>query len=231
MSSLLDLYSPERMARLPKPTQFKGWLTGVGSRETPESICHLMRMFAAVTYSLGYRWRSGGAKGADEAFEQGVLGHPHYQPGTCLDDVTLQVFLPWNGYKPDPNSEERKYQDYAKGYIDATKLSAYPQAQEMVPYYHPLGDRIRDPERRGIFGMHARNMFQPLGPDLLSPSRHVYLYAKPSPDARFVSGGTRTAHFVASQNKLPITNFYFDESRNRIAEFLRGYALKNLVTP
>jgi hypothetical protein len=190
-----------------------------------------MRIFAAVTYSLGYRWRSGGAKGADEAFERGVLEHPHYRPGTCLEDLTLQIFLPWNGYKPDPKVEDRKYQDFAKGYIDATKLPAYRQAQEMAPYYHPLGDRLRDPERRGIFGMHARNMFQPLGPDLQSPSRHVYLYATPTADGKHVNGGTRTAHFVAVNNKVPVTNFYFDESRNRIVEFLREYALKNLVAP
>ena len=45
---------------------------GIGSRETPRSILDLMTMIAIKLESLGYTLRSGGAIGADSAFESGV---------------------------------------------------------------------------------------------------------------------------------------------------------------
>lgn len=47
--------------------------TGVGSRNTPQNILDMMTLMARVLESKGYVLRSGGAKGADSAFEQGVL--------------------------------------------------------------------------------------------------------------------------------------------------------------
>jgi len=48
--------------------------TGVGSRKTPVSILKLMTRFAQCQYDQGYTLRSGGAKGADQAFERGAQG-------------------------------------------------------------------------------------------------------------------------------------------------------------
>lgn len=45
---------------------------GVGSRETPEDVCKTMRNLAIVLWKKGYTLRSGGAKGADTAFELGA---------------------------------------------------------------------------------------------------------------------------------------------------------------
>lgn len=227
MPSVAALYSPDAWAKLPKPTVFKGWLTGVGSRETPEDILLIMRLFAAVTYSMGYGWRSGGADKADEAFEQGVLTHPQYQRGTCLDDLGLEIYLPWNGFEPIPGEPVKKYQDFTKGYIDSSKLAAWPEAQEMATFIHPMGDRIR--VRRGVFALHTRNMFQPLGRDLRTPSKCVYLFAKPTKDGKHVEGGTRSAHSLATYHRIPTVNFYHDEPRIRTVEFLRDFALKHLA--
>jgi len=44
---------------------------GIGSRETPENILSLMKECGAYLSSLGYILRSGGAKGADLAFQKG----------------------------------------------------------------------------------------------------------------------------------------------------------------
>jgi len=46
--------------------------TGVGSRETPESVLRLMKKIAIKLSELGYCLRSGGADGADSAFEAGA---------------------------------------------------------------------------------------------------------------------------------------------------------------
>jgi len=47
------------------------WYAGFGSRETPRDVCDLMTGVAKVLRSKGMRCRSGGAKGADKAFEKG----------------------------------------------------------------------------------------------------------------------------------------------------------------
>lgn len=46
------------------------YYAGIGSRETPENILLLMQAFGKF-YSKDYILRSGGAKGADSAFERG----------------------------------------------------------------------------------------------------------------------------------------------------------------
>lgn len=45
---------------------------GIGSRETPKNICDIMTQVAIKLDSLGFILRSGGAKGADQAFEKGA---------------------------------------------------------------------------------------------------------------------------------------------------------------
>lgn len=57
------------------------WYAGIGSRETPRGMCRALEMFARRAHMAGYRCRSGGAVGADAAFESGdpdtlVIG-PH----------------------------------------------------------------------------------------------------------------------------------------------------------
>lgn len=46
--------------------------TGVGSRNTPDEILRLMAKIAANLSSLGYKLRTGDAKGADHAFRFGA---------------------------------------------------------------------------------------------------------------------------------------------------------------
>lgn len=45
---------------------------GIGSRGTPTSILNTMRRIAAYLETLGYTLNSGGARGADSAFESGA---------------------------------------------------------------------------------------------------------------------------------------------------------------
>lgn len=47
------------------------YYAGIGSRETPKDICDLMTKLADNLAKLGWILRSGGAKGADLAFERG----------------------------------------------------------------------------------------------------------------------------------------------------------------
>ena len=58
---------------------------GIGARATPAPVLAEMREIAAALSRAGWRVRSGGADGADRAFEQG--GGP-----------SAEVFLPWPGF-------------------------------------------------------------------------------------------------------------------------------------
>jgi hypothetical protein len=60
--------------------------TGVGSRKTPESVLSLFTQWAKELNDLGYTLRSGGAAGADSAFEMGA------------SDKRKEIYLPWRGF-------------------------------------------------------------------------------------------------------------------------------------
>lgn len=60
---------------------------GIGSRETPDDILHLMTGFAGLAEEHGWTLRSGGADGADTAFENGVKHRIH-----------KEIYLPWGGF-------------------------------------------------------------------------------------------------------------------------------------
>jgi hypothetical protein len=57
---------------------------GVGSRETPDYICRVFTYISQELCGRGYTLRSGGADGADLAFENGA----RYK----------QIWLPWTGF-------------------------------------------------------------------------------------------------------------------------------------
>ena len=57
---------------------------GIGSRECPPDVCATMSTIASRLDKLGYRLRSGGADGADTAFERGA--------------TNKEIFLPWDGF-------------------------------------------------------------------------------------------------------------------------------------
>lgn len=62
-----------------------GWYTGVGSRKTPPDVLEVMTAIARVCRDIGLTLRSGGAEGADLAFEKGA-------DGRC------EIYLPWPGF-------------------------------------------------------------------------------------------------------------------------------------
>lgn len=72
------------------PDVFPPWLVrpgpyaGIGARATPAPILGMMRRLARALDARGFTLRSGGATGADSAFEAGADG--------------AEVFLPWRGF-------------------------------------------------------------------------------------------------------------------------------------
>ena len=63
---------------------------GIGSRHTPPEILRLMERMALILSGAGYTLNSGGAKGADSAFENGALRKQIFYPFDA-DDETRNI--------------------------------------------------------------------------------------------------------------------------------------------
>jgi hypothetical protein len=61
------------------------YYAGIGSRETPAQVCRLMTHIAVRLYQKGWTCRTGGADGADTAFENGA-------------SPKVELYLPWPGF-------------------------------------------------------------------------------------------------------------------------------------
>jgi hypothetical protein len=60
---------------------------GIGSRQTPASVCRQMTAIAQQLASLGWVLRSGGAVGADVAFEEGAEEKEIYRGSDATDEA------------------------------------------------------------------------------------------------------------------------------------------------
>ena len=71
--------------------------SGIGSRETPDFYLLVMERLATIFEKLGYAMRSGGARGADKAFEKGVKEEKNqhiYNPFIDLGKFINYPFIP-----------------------------------------------------------------------------------------------------------------------------------------
>ena len=154
---------------------------GVGSRQTPVDILCLMKSIATRLAATGYVLRSGGAAGADRAFQSGA--------GRSCEIFRAQ---------------------------DATT-----EAAEIARQFHPAWHRCGDFAK----ALHARNAFQVLGRDLISPVKFVICW---TPDGAIShagrsirTGGTGTAISIASANSIPVFNLQRPEHLARLLDFVK----------
>lgn len=124
------------------------YYAGIGSRETPKHIQEYLYNLAAFLASKGIVLRSGGAQGADKAFEIGcdkVNGHK-------------EIYLPWANFEGSTSN------------LIVSNSKAYEIAEQFHPYWHNLKD--------GAKKLQARNSHQVLGLDLETPSQFVICWTK-----------------------------------------------------
>lgn len=89
---------------------------GIGSRETPTDVCNTMTEMARKLDHLGLVLFSGGADGADEAFEKGAMNKI--------------IFLPWNGFN---NKRKDGKQYIVPNYEESFVEKYHPNAQYLKP--------------------------------------------------------------------------------------------------
>jgi hypothetical protein len=152
---------------------------GIGSRETPSEVQNVMRALASKMERDNWLLRSGGARGADDAFEAGVSNPAH-----------RAIFLPgrgFNGRVAGPG-----------GYYDSTRLPGWQQALETVNRYHPAPGRLSEFARN----LMARNAMQVMGPNLDRPADRIVAWTP----GGAVIGGTGQALRMASDLGIEIRN-------------------------
>lgn len=150
--------------------------SGVGSQSTPADVGYAMTEIASILELDGYILRSGGARGADTFFENGVS-----------DDKNKEIYIIEKGYK---GSTSPFY-----GVCDA----AIAIAKKIHPAWDAPGMRYNN--GRGQL-LHARNVYQVLGKTMDSPSRFLICWT----EGGIAKGGTRTSIKLAEKNNIPVLN-------------------------
>lgn len=153
------------------------YYAGIGSRETPDPICMKMTKFASCAEMRGMILRSGGADGADLAFEKGVS-----------DPKNKHIFLPWQGFN---GSDSLLYQFPSAKY--------YNEAYDIAAEFHPKWKSLS----RGVKQLHVRNVCQILGNKLDAPSKFVVCW---TPEGKG-GGGTGQAIRIARSYKIPVFDY------------------------
>ncbi len=134
MTKIVNIKSGDNLDKLniDKPKFF----TGVGSRETPEDILDIIKNISHKLSEQNYILRSGGADGADLAFENGCLGNK-------------EIYLPWKGFN---NNNSPLY--------NITK-----EAMELASQIHPAWSRLsfgaKKLHSRNCFQVMGQNLNSP----------------------------------------------------------------------
>lgn len=114
------------------------YYTGIGSRECPSEICAKMTKLAKYLAGKKYILRSGGADGADKAFEQGVWV-PRLK----------EIYLPWKGFNGS----------------NSLLFISHPDAEAIAKKYHPrwndLGSGAKKLHTRNVHQILGKDLKTP----------------------------------------------------------------------
>ena len=168
---------------------------GIGARATPNHILNIMKDLASKLEGQGYLLRSGGAKGADAAFESGII-----------NPSNKQIYLPGQSFN----------QRFAgqRGIIDATKLPNWQQAIQTINQFHPAPERLSDFARN----LMARNAMQVLGGSMNQPAKMVVAW---TPGGEVV-GGTGQALRMANAYQIHIRNLGDQRVLDNVQRYIYG---------
>lgn len=189
---------------------------GIGSRETPAHILSLMQRIGAELARNGFTLRSGGADGADTAFEQGAVSVQYNgaRAGT-------EIFLPWEGFNG------RKYGIVPFKYEsdDYEASEKYNEALNIAAKYHPNWNACS----KGAKQMHTRNVAQVLGYDLLKKAEFVVCW---TPNGKG-GGGTGQALRIAKAYNIPVFDLGADTANvtNALATYCESLIHPEITDP
>ena len=169
------------------------YYTGIGSRNTPTDILQLMDDIAVDLGDYGYTLRSGGAVGADSAFERGC------------DSVRgkKEIYLPWKWFN---ENSSLLYEITPEAYAIAETIYGC--------RWKTLPDSIRK--------LMARNIYQVTGKTLDKPSDFVVCWTPDGATIKRTnkSGGTGQAISYANTVHAPVFNLKNDNDFDRLMKYV-----------
>jgi hypothetical protein len=169
---------------------------GIGSRETPEWVKQMMYQLGVSLAFKEWTLRTGGAEGADQAFEQGAVEAKGWP--------AAEVWIPWDGFNG--------YKVAGEGVVRVGNEADEPIAARM----HPNWDACTQGARK----LHTRNVAQILGGITgeyrETRSSFVVCWTK---DGN-ATGGTGLAIRLAESIQVPVFNLFRDADRGRIERWL-----------
>jgi hypothetical protein len=182
---------------------------GIGSRETPKDVLDLMIRMGHGFGQHSWLLRSGGADGADSAFEQGC----------DKANGPKEIYIPWTGYNKNQSQLTKPTQ----------------AALEIAERFHEGWRMCRSPVRL-LFG---RNCHIILGQELNNPVSCIICYTPKGRGIKPTSkGGTSHSIRVGLHYNIPIFDIglYYDPTQQpydmeehileHCREFLRTYVIK-----
>ncbi len=177
---------------------------GIGSRETPDTVNRDLEDIAEALALRGFVLRSGGADGADTAFEIGAK----------RVNGPMEIYLPWQGFNGNLSP----------------LFGVTPEALRLAETVHPRWDMLGQGPRK----MHGRNCFQVLGKSLTKPAKMVICWTPDGCEAEARrtrnTGGTATGIVLALRQGIPVFNLQAPGARARLNEFLKSLGVSFQLT-
>ena len=171
---------------------------GIGSRETSIDIQKEMYKIAKELESLGYVGQSGGAPGADKAFE-GANQPWEKEDGTIAGTKEFTKskanVTKWARYSDGKNTSSK--------FVVFKASDSNDKVRNIAKEIHPKKQDLSDKD--GL-DLHARNTFQVFGKNLDTPVDFVLFYAEEQKDSIRPKGGTGQAVEMARLKGIPTIN-------------------------
>lgn len=161
------------------------YYTGIGSRDTPEAVLTRIKIGAENMAGGGWILRSGGASGADDAFEIGCKNAGGKK----------EIYLPKHFHNGRAHGGD---------YYDCTILPNWDEAFKIAKAFHPKWKRL------GYYGqcLMGRNSYQVLGMDLNTKSDVVLCWTADgaTTSTTWDTGGTGQAIRIANAHGIRVRN-------------------------
>jgi len=122
------------------------YYAGIGSRKTPPKFIFIMRKYAQELEKKGYILRSGGAAGADSAFEAGVTDPSMKRIFRVKEHIPKWCFEEALKYIPSNRPDFRHWKEYIRRLIARNMMQILgedienPKPVEFVLCYTPTMD-------------------------------------------------------------------------------------------
>ena len=165
---------------------------GVGSRKVPPEVYNQLRDLGKMMAEHGIILRSGGATGADMAFEDGCN----------LVHGQKEIYLPWKGFNRNASPH----------------YTEVPGMEELAITYHPGYNTLSQPIKK----LMKRNGQQVLGQFLNDPTDLIICWTPDGKehDTTKDTGGTGQAIRIANGHDIPVFNMQNLLSHDLLMEFI-----------